>query len=67
MENGPFRVVLISIREIVLMPPVASATLVDDVASIYIYIYVYSRGENFFENLSKMISSSYTVALGLFR
>lgn len=54
MENGPFRVVLISIREIVLMPPVASATLVDDVASIYIYIYVYSRGENFFENLSKL-------------
>lgn len=54
MENGPFRVVLISIREIVLMPPVASATLVDDIASIYIYIYVYSRGENFFENLSKL-------------
>lgn len=54
MENGPFRVVLISIREIVLMPPVAFATLVDDVASIYIYIYVYSRGENFFENLSKL-------------
>lgn len=36
------------------LPPVAFATLVDDVASIYIYIYVYSRGENFFENLSKL-------------
>lgn len=47
MENGPFRVVLISIREIVLMPPVASATLVDDVASIYIYICIF-EGRKFF-------------------
>lgn len=70
MENGPFRVVLISIREIVLMPPVASATLVDDVASIYIYIYMYIRGEKIFLKIYQnwpMISSSYTVALGLFR
>lgn len=58
MENGPFRVVLISIRKIVLLPPVASATMTFIVASIYIYIYIGSREENFFERERENLSLS---------